>query len=130
MTAKNRFPCRECPASFSSPRELAAHANTHDRVAIALASLTGADKPNNGHALLSASGLAPARVEALDMLGEGWPTPALRFVVRQFHAPGMEPGTWREVRILQQLWHYGEEQRPVSRWQDVPTFEATDEAES
>lgn len=126
MTAKNRLSCPECPMSFRSPRELSEHSKTHDRVAAALASLTstGLGAEINGHAARSpSSGLVPARIEALDMLGEGWPTPALRWVMRGYRTADMPPDTYRNVRILQQLWHYGEEQRPVSRWQDVPTFE-------
>lgn len=136
--------CPTCPAAFGSPAEL----NQHQRSHSAMASMTGGKY--NGSAVRQH---VPERAEALEMLGEGWPTPALRFVIRKFTLRDEacpECGTMeflavgtvdgdprskqcinrhtftppvREVRILQQLWHYGDEAKPVSRWTDVPTFE-------
>ncbi len=143
MSSPNRLKCPEpgCKESFGSPSELRLHARGH----AAIAEMT---KPHNGHAVRT--GVAPARTEALEMLDEGWPTPALRFVIRKFSIrdePCPECGTLeflsvgntdgsktcrgghkfmptiREARILQQLWQFGDESKPVSRWQDVPTFE-------
>lgn len=129
--------CPTCPAAFGSPAELRQHQRSHS----AMASMTGGKY--NGSAVRQH---VPERAEALEMLGEGWPTPALRFVIRKFHVcaecgtpifkllacvgdnklcTNMHEGVpdTREVRILQQLWHYGDEAKPVSRWTDVPTFE-------
>lgn len=106
MLIQTQWKCSECNEAFNTRGELRLHAKIHDAIK---------DMTINGH--------APERDEALDMLGDGMPTPALRFVIRKFTMPGMVEGEYREARILQQLWQFGDEMRPETKWIDVPSFE-------
>lgn len=104
------FACSLCPQTFRSSSELA----LHNRVHFAMSGMTAGKY--NGSAVRQH---VPARTQAMDMLDEGEPTMALRFVIRRIQVQGGEP---REVRILQQAWCMDEAQG-IFQWRDVPSFE-------